>query len=116
MEEKQGGHLAGCISIQRNAQRSDEAELAYWFGVPFWGRGFATEACEVVLIHAGNHWGLRTAFATVRPENLCSARVLRKLGMVREGSYRLAPGDQAGRVSPDLYVVSLAHGPDHRPT
>ena len=32
--------------------RTDGAELGYWLGVPFWGRGYATEAVRAVIDYA----------------------------------------------------------------
>jgi RimJ/RimL family protein N-acetyltransferase len=64
------------------------AEIGYWLGEPFWGRGIATAAVTAVCA-----WGFRTLdlariYATVFEPNAASARVLEKAGFVREGRLR----------------------------
>ena len=39
------GALIGMCGLDR---RPDGVELGYWLGVPFWGRGYATEAARAV--------------------------------------------------------------------
>src|SRR5437588_6356100 len=40
------GALIGMSGLD---SRTDGAELGYWLGVPFWGRGYATEAARAVI-------------------------------------------------------------------
>ena len=40
--------LIGCITLDLNA-RDENAELGYWIGAPYWGRGYATEAVNEML-------------------------------------------------------------------
>ena len=60
--------------------------LGYWVGVPYWGRGYATEAAEAVLAHAFGALGLHRVQATHLTRNPASCRVMEKLGMRVEGS------------------------------
>ena len=67
-------------------------ELGYWLGVPYWGRGYATEAARAVIDHAfaeGAHDALQ---AGARVSNLASRRVLEKCGFqwTGVGLYRIA--------------------------
>src|SRR5919199_4912035 len=39
---REGGKLIGGVTLNINA-RDDNAGLGYWIGVPYWGRGYATE-------------------------------------------------------------------------
>ena len=57
---------------------SDGAELGYWLGVPFWGRGFATEAARAVIDYAFGELGLEALHAGARVSNPASRRVLEK--------------------------------------
>lgn len=57
------------------------AELLYGLLPEYWGRGFATDAAEVVLRHAATATGLRRFVAATDAPNRSSALVLERLGM-----------------------------------
>jgi RimJ/RimL family protein N-acetyltransferase len=62
------------------AQSDSGPELGYWVGVPFWGRGFATEAARAVIDHAFGSLGHEVLEAGARVSNPASRRVLEKCG------------------------------------
>lgn len=64
------------------------AELGYWLGEPFWGRGIMTEAVKELSEYALEELGFRRIFAEPYATNLASARVLEKSGFVLEGILR----------------------------
>lgn len=64
------------------------AELGYWVGVPYWGRGYATEAARAVLEYAFETLALHRVHACHFGRNPASGRVLEKIGMRREGVAR----------------------------
>jgi len=64
------------------------AEIGYWLGEPFWGRGFATDAVRTLSVHAFSQLSFRRLFATVFANNAPSCRVLEKAGYQREGLLR----------------------------
>ena len=70
------------------ASAQQRAELGYWIGVPYWGRGFATEAAHAVLEFGFNALGLHRIHASHFAENAASGRVLEKIGMRHEGRSR----------------------------
>ena len=57
-----------------------EVELGYAFGQDYWGRGYATEACQAIVRHAFSTLSLRRLVNSVRREDLRSLRLLRRLG------------------------------------
>ncbi|KAJ5075165.1 putative gnat family [Anaeramoeba ignava] len=61
------------------------AEIGYWLGSKFWGKGYATEAAEGFINYVFNDMKLNKLEATVFPSNRASTHVLEKLGMVQEG-------------------------------
>jgi [ribosomal protein S5]-alanine N-acetyltransferase len=67
---------------------SRTAELGYWIGVEYWGRGIATEAVRLVTAWAFSAHGLLRIFAQPFAENRASRRVLEKAGYVLEGTMR----------------------------
>lgn len=64
------------------------AELGYWLGEAFWGRGIVTQAVGAVTQHAFDAMGLHRVFALPYAHNEASARVLEKCGYRLEGTLR----------------------------
>ncbi|TVQ15798.1 MAG: N-acetyltransferase [Leptolyngbya sp. DLM2.Bin27] len=64
------------------------AELGYWVGRPFWGRGYATESGAAVVDWGFSRLGLNRINATHFGDNPASGRVMEKLGMTKEGYRR----------------------------
>ena len=62
------------------------AEIGYWFGRPWWGRGLATEAVTGALAWAGGRWGRRVVLAGHFVDNPASGRVLEKAGFLYTGA------------------------------
>lgn len=85
--ERDGGALAGAVGLTVYKD-SNAAELGYWIGTPFWGRGYATEAARAVLAFGFEEMGLHRIHARHMASNPASGRVLEKIGMKREGMRR----------------------------
>lgn len=64
------------------------AILVYCFNEAAWGKGFATEAVESVLRWAFATLDLNRVQSEADTRNAASARVLEKLGFLREGTLR----------------------------
>src|SRR4051794_8533619 len=62
----------------------DEPEVAYLIHRPSWRRGYATEAALATRDHAFEVLGKPRVISLIRPENVPSRGVARKLGMVPE--------------------------------
>lgn len=62
--------------------------LGYVFGAAAWGHGYATETAHAVLQWAFDTLDLNRVQAETDTRNVASARVLEKLGFVREGTLR----------------------------
>jgi RimJ/RimL family protein N-acetyltransferase len=60
--------------------REDGAEIGYWLGVAYWGRGFATEAVRAVIDHAFGDLDHDMLQSGARVSNPASRRVLEKCG------------------------------------
>jgi ribosomal-protein-alanine N-acetyltransferase len=63
-------------------------ELGYWVGLPFWNRGFATEAARELLRFGFRTVGLNRIYAQHFARNPSSGRVMQKLGMRYEATLR----------------------------
>ena len=57
-------------------------EVGWLLHRSYWGRGYATEAGAAVRDSALNEWGHDRIISLIRPVNLASQRVARRLGMV----------------------------------
>lgn len=68
----------------------DVAEIGYWIGVPYWGRGYATEAAAEMVRYGFEERGFNRIEAAHFARNPASGRVLQKIGMVFEGVMRQA--------------------------
>lgn len=79
--------LVGAVGLGVTPRHA-HAELGYWVGVPYWGHGYATEAARALLALAFDTLGLHRVQAHHMPRNPASGRILRKLGMRREGLLR----------------------------
>lgn len=64
------------------------AEIGYWIGVPYWGRGLATEAAMAVIDYGFRELELNRIVGQVYSMNPASSRVLEKVGMTHEGTLR----------------------------
>jgi len=64
------------------------AEIGYDLLPEQWGRGLVVEALRPILRYGFEHLGLHRVEANIDPANAASARVLDKLGFVREGTQR----------------------------
>lgn len=61
------------------------AILGYWIGSEFARQGFMTEGIELAVKHAFATMGLHRIEANIRPENLASIALIKRLGFRREG-------------------------------
>ncbi len=85
-----GGEAVGAIGVHPldDVYRRG-AELGYWLGEPFWGRGIVTRAVSALSAHAFQQRSdLVRIQAAVFSWNAASARVLEKAGYEREGVLR----------------------------
>src|SRR5579863_5034596 len=78
----------GWCTLQRWNPDYRSASLGYCYDEAAWGHGYATEAARVLLQWGFDALDLNRVQAEVDTRNLASARVLEKLGFVREGTLR----------------------------
>lgn len=87
--EQVSGALIGSMHLRINGPHA-HAELGYWLGVPFWNRGFATEAARALLGFGFESLELQRIQASHLGCNPASGRVMQKIGMQAEGVSRRA--------------------------
>jgi RimJ/RimL family protein N-acetyltransferase len=64
------------------------AEIGYWLGEAYWGKGIATEALILMTAHVFESMNMLRLFALPFADNPGSLRVLEKAGYVREAILR----------------------------
>jgi ribosomal-protein-alanine N-acetyltransferase len=83
------GEAAGGIGfVPHSDVERVSAEIGYWLGEPFWGRGIVAEALVAVTQYAIESHHLTRVFALPYARNTASCRVLEKAGYVVEGRLR----------------------------
>lgn len=79
--------LCGAIGL-RIHKINRNAELGYWVGKPYWGRGYCTEAARAIVQYGFEVLGLHRIYSSHFSNNLASGRVMQKIGMSHEGCLR----------------------------
>jgi RimJ/RimL family protein N-acetyltransferase len=71
--------------------RDGAAEIGYWLGARYWGKGYATEAVRALIDHAFTNTDHKALQSSVRVTNPASRRVLEKCGFqwTGVGLYRI---------------------------
>lgn len=81
------------------------AEIGYWLGEPFWGRGIATEALIAVTEYAFANFDLCRLYAHVFDWNAASARVLEKAGYKFEGRLKKSVTKDGQTIDQLMYAI-----------
>jgi ribosomal-protein-alanine N-acetyltransferase len=106
VERETGAYLGGA-SIWRWDKSHFRAEVGYEIASSHWGRGLVPEALEAVVRFGFERMGLHSMEGRTHPENRASARVLEKLGFVREGYFRESYYNDRDNKFEDTAVYSL---------
>ncbi len=101
------GVLLGAIGIHPDP-RHGRAEIGYWLGMPYWNRGYMTEAARRVVGWGFSELGLNRIQIRCLARNVGSSRVAEKVGMRHEGTLRgyIRKGDRYE----DIAVYGLLRG------
>jgi ribosomal-protein-alanine N-acetyltransferase len=86
MTLKENGFLIGGCGL--HVEEHSQASLGYCLNRGFWGCGFASEAAYALCKVGFRELNVHRIFATCRPENIASAKVMEKIGMTKEGLLR----------------------------
>ncbi len=83
------GEAVGSIGFrQHDDVERCSAEIGYWLGESYWGRGITTAALRAVTGYAVRTLGLTRVYAVPFENNQASFRVLEKAGYLCEGRMR----------------------------
>jgi RimJ/RimL family protein N-acetyltransferase len=86
---KRDATVVGACGVAKRA--GERPEIGYWVAVPFWGKGYATEAARAVIDYAFGDLGYDVLLGGARVSNPASRRVLEKCGFqwTGVGLYRI---------------------------
>ena len=100
-----GGKAVGGIGfrLQTDIERFS-AEVGYWLGEAFWGRGICTAAVKASTQYAMGAYRLNRIFALPFEGNIASMRVLEKAGYSSECQLRKSAYKNGRFVDQVLYV------------
>lgn len=80
------GQVVGSVALTRGTDvYHRSAELGYWLGQPFWGRGIMTRAVGQICLLGFTQWEICRIEAKPYADNSASRRVLEKCGFRLEG-------------------------------
>lgn len=80
---KADGQFIGLCGVEA-LEGTNDGELDYFLGKPYWGNGFATEAAGATIRFAFENTAWDRIVAAIVPANIASQRVLAHLGLIYE--------------------------------
>lgn len=86
--EVDGGAVGGVGVVPASGNERRTAEIGYWLGEAYWGRGIAVEALALMTTYAIGTFALVRLQALPAASNRRSCRVLEKAGYALEGTMR----------------------------
>jgi [ribosomal protein S5]-alanine N-acetyltransferase len=105
------GKFAGSIGLvpQKDVYKLS-AEIGYWLGEPFWGKGITTNAVRLLIDYGFTKLGLVRIYTGVFGFNKASQRVLEKSGFKLECIFeksifkndKICDEYRYGRINPDI--------------
>lgn len=101
-----GGAVGGIgLEVGTDIERLS-AEIGYWIGEDYWGRGIASAAVRAVTGYGLRTLGLERIFAVPFTDNPASARVLEGCGYSREGTMRRSAVKEGVVLDQALYAIT----------
>lgn len=85
---KDSNEFIGVAGFSLSNNKFKLGEIYYKLNPAYWGNGYATELAKELVLLGFNKFGLHKVEAGVATENVRSIRVLKKIGMTREGLRR----------------------------
>jgi ribosomal-protein-alanine N-acetyltransferase len=78
----------GVVSLIEKEQPAKIAKTGIWLHPKFHGKGYGTEAIEILIEHAFNQLNYSKIYARAHEHNKASQRIWEKLGFEKEGELR----------------------------
>lgn len=81
-------HIAGCIALPTLDVKQHCASIGYWLSKELQGKGVVTCACQSLLQHSFEVWGLNRLEIRAAEDNFKSRAIAERLGFTFEGILR----------------------------
>ena len=103
IEEKATGRIVGTIGYMWYQRDNNACEVGYSLARRLWNRGLMTEALNAVLRYSFEELAIHRVEAQHETDNGASGAVMRKCGMLKEGTLRGRLYNKGKYVDVDLY-------------
>ena len=97
----------GNISVNGIEKKHNYCNVGYVILYNYWGKGYATEGMKAFMDHAVKVYGARSFEGECARENVGSAMVMKKLGMVYDHSSSYSKNDGSATFESDVYVLNI---------
>ena len=105
IEPKGLGHPIGSISVVETSEEANWVEIGYCIGRNWWRRGYVSEALKALVAFFFEEVGVGRIQARHDPRNVGSGAVMRKCGMVCDGTLRRADRNNLGICDACVYSI-----------
>ena len=105
IELKDIGEPIGSMAVVNQDDHIGKAEIGYCIGQSWWRQGITSEALSAVIRFLMDEVGMQRIEARHDPRNLASGAVMRKCGMVFEGTMRRADRNNQGLCDASWYSI-----------
>lgn len=90
IELNETGEAIGCMGYYTSAESNigigtDDAEIGYWVGKPYWNKGICTEALRLMIDYCFDVKGFHALWCDYFVDNPASGRVMEKCGFQDTG-------------------------------
>lgn len=93
-----------CLIPQHDVYRIN-AEIGYWIGEPYWGKGYATETVRLLLNFAFEALNLLRVYTNIYEYNTGSMKVLEKVGFEKEAVIKSSVIKEGKIIDEHLYSI-----------
>ena len=100
-----GPKLIGGAGLKLADWENRTGDIGYVLHPDHWRQGYAQEAARALMDAGFREIGLQRIFATCDQRNKASARVMERLGLRREGAFRLSKYIQGEWCDEFLYAI-----------
>ncbi|WP_414840435.1 GNAT family N-acetyltransferase [Carnobacterium sp. TMP28] len=105
IELKDNGKFIGTIDFVSWQTKNNCAEIGYALSKKYWGKGLVTEATKEIMAFGFNKMDLVRIQAKCISDNIASSKVMKKNGMVLEGTMRQSYLRDKVYKDMDLYAI-----------